>query len=209
MPLASMFWILLAASSGANAREAIVGLPCEGCEAVFEGLPEQLTAHARIAPQGEPGEAMTVTGRVYGPDRKPRAGVIVYAYQTNVRGVYPPPARPQGRASDRHGRLRAWSLSGADGRYTFETIRPASYPSRDVPAHIHMHVVERGCASYYIDDVVFTDDPLLTPDQRRQHARGRGGKGVATPVQENGRWRVTRDIELGAQIPGYPACGGL
>jgi protocatechuate 3,4-dioxygenase beta subunit len=31
-------------------REPIVGGPCEGCEAVFEGVPEHLVSRARIAP---------------------------------------------------------------------------------------------------------------------------------------------------------------
>ena len=30
-------------------REAVIGLPCEGCEAVFDGLPDSLASAARIA----------------------------------------------------------------------------------------------------------------------------------------------------------------
>ena len=37
----------------ARATEPIVGLPCEGCEAIFEGLPDTLTSIARLAPVGE------------------------------------------------------------------------------------------------------------------------------------------------------------
>lgn len=203
--LALIALLFLVPACGAEPREPIVGLPCEGCEAVFEGLPKALSPNARIAPAGEPGQPMTVTGVVYGGDGKPRSGVIVYAYQTNARGRYPPSAKLG--ASFRHGRLRGWAISGDDGRYTFETIRPGSYPSRDTPEHIHMHVIERGCASYYIDDVVFTDDPLLTPEQRRRHAHNRAGNGIATPTRNNGHWQVTRDIRLGLNIPGYPDCG--
>ncbi|HEY0662057.1 MAG TPA: hypothetical protein VGD21_12145 [Lysobacter sp.] len=206
--VAAALLILISASDGAYSREPIAGLPCEGCEAVFEGLPKNLAPTSRIASRGEPGQPMTVTGRVYGPDRKPRAGVIIYAYQTNTRGIYPAPPKPLGRASDRHGQLRGWVLTDANGRYTFETIRPASYPTRDVPAHIHMHVIERQCATYYIDDIMFTDDPLLTPEERQRHRAGRAGNGIATPTRKDGRWRVTRDIQLGSNIPGYPKCGG-
>lgn len=98
-------------------------------------------------------------------------------------------------------------MSDADGAYAFDTIRPGSYPGRRDPAHIHMHVIERGCATYYIDDVVFTDDPLLTPEHERQMSRGRGGKGVTTPARTNGQWNVVRDIHLGMNIPDYPQCG--
>lgn len=189
------------------AREPIVGQPCEGCEAVFEGRPATLASTARIAPAGEPGQPLVVTGRVLDRDGRPRAGVVVYAYHTNDGGLYPPPATSVGAAGNRHGRLRGWAVSGADGRYAFETIRPGAYPTREAPAHIHMHVIEPGCATYYIDDVMFTDDPLLTPDARIRLSNGRAGSGIATPTRRDGTWRVTRDIQLGRGVAGYPACG--
>lgn len=200
--------LLILATAGAAAREPIVGLPCEGCEAVFEGLPAELSPHARIAAQGEPGEPLTLAGRVLAADGSPRAGIVVYAYHTDAHGLYPPIPGARDSAANRHGRLRGWVVSDAQGRYRFDTIRPASYPSRDVPAHIHMHVLEPGCSTYYIDDVMFTDDPLMTPAQRRAHATGRGGSGIATPTHANGGWQVERDIRLGAGIPGYRACPG-
>lgn len=200
--------LLLLATSGANAREPVVGLPCEGCEAVFEGQPARLATHARIAPQNEPGEPLALSGRVLATDGSPRAGIVIYAYHTDAKGIYPPVADAQGRSAARHGRLRGWVASDDAGRYAFDTIRPGSYPARDVPAHIHMHVLEPGCATYYIDDVMFTDDPLLTAAQRRAHAIGRGGSGIATPTRAAAGWQVTRDIRLGAGIPGYRACAG-
>lgn len=195
------------ATAQSPAREPVVGQPCEGCEAVFEGRPSSLSSTARIAPAGEPGQALVVSGRVLDREGRPRAGVVVYAYQTNDGGVYPPPATSVGAAGNRHGRLRGWAVSGADGRYTFETIRPGAYPTREAPAHIHMHVIESGCATYYIDDVMFTDDPLLTPDARIRFSNGRAGSGIATPARLDGAWRVTRNIQLGRGVPGYPACG--
>jgi protocatechuate 3,4-dioxygenase beta subunit len=199
--------LLVLSAAAAEAREPIVGLPCEGCEAVFEGLPARLASHARIAPDGEPGEPLTLAGRVLAGDGA-RAGVVVYAYHTDAKGLYPPLANPPGDAAAHHGRLRGWAISDAEGRYRFDTIRPGSYPTRDMPAHIHMHVLEPGCSTYYIDDVLFTDDPLLTPAQRRAHANGRGGDGITTPVRADGRWQVTRDIRVGAGIPGHVACTG-
>jgi protocatechuate 3,4-dioxygenase beta subunit len=202
MRLASMLLLsLLATAACARAeREPVVGLPCEGCEDVFEGLPAQLDSRARITPPGEPGTPMVVAGRVLDAQGKPRAGVIVYAYQTNSGGTYPP------SPASRHGLLRAWARTGEDGRYAFDTVRPGSYPGREAPEHIHMHVIEPGCSTYYIDDVVFTDDPKLTPAQRRQLDTGRGGSGVATPAKRDGTWHVARDIHLGRNVPGHRAC---
>ncbi|WP_386811524.1 dioxygenase family protein [Lysobacter koreensis] len=191
------------AAALAQAREPIVGLPCEGCEAVFDGLPATLASRARIVPTAEPGEPMLVSGRVLGPEGAPRAGIVVYAYQINDRGIYPPPSR--GRVSHRHGALRAWVSSYGEGRYAFDTIRPASYPSRDTPQHIHLHVLERGCSTYYIDDILFKDDPLLS-DAHARSRLGRGGPGIGTPKRHKGVWHITRDIRLGHNIPGYRPC---
>jgi len=194
-----------ALSLHASAAEKIVGLPCEGCEAVFEGLPSALTSRARIANQGERGEPLLIEGTVRNRAGKPQPGVIVYAYQTDATGIYPRDAKRTGAAA-RHGALRGWAVSDAEGRYAFETVRPGGYPGTDIPQHVHMHVIERGRCTYYIDDIVFTDDARLTEAQRKRHDAGRGASGVATPAQRGGQWRATRDIALGLNVPGYESC---
>jgi protocatechuate 3,4-dioxygenase beta subunit len=203
----SLFVLVIAVACPAIAREPVVGLPCEGCEAVFVGMPASIPSRARIAPVGEPGEPMVITGRVVGADGKPRADVIVYAYQTDARGIYRAPTISLGRWPDRHGALRGWVRTDAQGQYTFETIRPASYPGHTIPAHVHMHVIEPGCATYYIDEIRFTDDPLLTAAQRSGEER-RGGSGITTPARagDGKAWRVVRDISLGRAVPDYPHC---
>jgi protocatechuate 3,4-dioxygenase beta subunit len=183
-------------------REPIVGLPCEGCEAVFDGIPTTLDAAARIAPAAEPGVPMRLEGTVRDATGVPAPGIVVYGYHTDASGVYPKGARATTEAARRHGRLRGWARTGVDGRYRFDTIRPAAYPSRGAPEHVHLHVIEPGRATYYIDDVEFEDDPLLTPARRRRP--GRGGPGIARPRRENGTWVVTRDIALGRGVTGYP-----
>ncbi|MDF1799975.1 MAG: hypothetical protein P1V81_12425 [Planctomycetota bacterium] len=188
-------------------REPVVGLPCEGCDAVFEGLPDARSWASRIAPEGEPGDDLRIEGTVR--DRTGRAvpGVLVYAYHTDARGLYP--SDPSDPAAHRHGRLRGWASSDGSGRYRFDTIRPAGYPDSATPAHVHLHVLEPGRCTYYIDDVLFADDPRLTASMRAQLTSGRGGPGVATPVQSAaGSWAVTRDIVLGENIPGYPPDAG-
>lgn len=204
---------LVACARDGKALEPIVGLPCEGCEAVFEGLPvdrASVPAASRIAPPGEPGEPLVLSGTVRAADGQPAAGVIVYAYQTDSGGIYPRAEAAAGPASRRHGRLRGFARTGPDGRYRFDTIRPGGYPNTDIPQHIHLHVLETGRCSYYIDDVVFADDPRLTPRQREAHARGRGGSGVVTPRKDlSGGWLVERDITLGAGISGYDRCAAV
>lgn len=199
----------VAAVTAPPSHEPIIGLPCEGCEAVFDGLPAAPASSSRIASPTEPGQAMTIVGTVFTRDGHPAPGVIVYAYHTNARGIYPTDERLRGRPGFRHGVLRGWAKTDDRGRYRFDTIRPAGYPDTDIPAHVHMHVIEVGRCTYYIDDIFFEDDPRLTAAKRRQLARGRGGSGVVSPRKDGeGNWTVTRDITLGAEIPGYPSGAG-
>jgi protocatechuate 3,4-dioxygenase beta subunit len=196
-----------AGNAHASPREVLVGGPCEGCEAVFEGRPAKLSSATRIVPVGEPGEAMVIKGVVSDAAGRPAAGVVVYAYHTNAQGLYPGRDEPRRTASQRHGSLRAFAQTDAQGRYAFETIRPASYPFPNAPPqHVHMHVVEPGRCHYVIDDLVFTDDPKLSAEVRKQQDHGRGGSGVVTPTRQGNTWSVRRDITLGAKVPGYDAC---
>jgi protocatechuate 3,4-dioxygenase beta subunit len=174
-------------------REPVLGGPCEGCDWVFDGLSPSLSSRARIAPIDAPGARMTFEGVVTTFRGKPAANVVVYAYHTDAGGIYPP-------AANRHGLLRNWTLTDAQGRYRFDTIRPGAYPGRKVPEHVHMHVIEAGAGTYYIDNLEFLDDPLLT----NRSTEGRGGSGLAMPEQRDGVWHARRDIVLGKNIPGYP-----
>jgi protocatechuate 3,4-dioxygenase beta subunit len=181
----------------AKRREPVVGGPCDGCEAVFEGLPAKLESFSRIAPEGEPGKPLRVVGVVRDAKNWPVPGVIVYAYQTNAAGIYPKGTTP-------HGALRGWAMTDEQGQYGFDTIRPGGYPDSAIPQHIHMQVIEPGRVMYFIDDIVFSDDRRLTPEARKKFT-GRGGDGVVTPTLESKVAVVVRDIYLGKNIPGYPA----
>lgn len=169
---------------------------CEGCDGVFEADAASLTNHARIGPGIDEGEPMTITGTVYQADRRtPAPGVIVYAYHTNAAGVYGN-GTPETEWSRRHGRLRGWIKTGADGSYRFDTIKPAPYPDRDVPAHVHLTVLEPGKRPYWIDDIVFDGEFGVTPAYRRSMTN-QGGNGIV-PVSHNrqGEAQVNRDIIL-------------
>lgn len=193
-----------ARSDAERTQEPVVGGPCEGCDAVFVGLPSALTWSSRIAPADEPGESLLIDGAVTDRHGHPASGVVVYAYHTDVRGHYPTEDRAGNRAATRHGTLRGWALTDGQGHYRFETIRPAGYPGTEIPAHVHLHVIEVGRCTYYIDDILFDDDPRLTAAERR-HASGRGGNGIAMPQQDStGTWLVRRDIVLGEGIADYP-----
>lgn len=197
--------LLALAPAAASAREPVVGGPCEGCESVYVQMPAEIPSVARITPPDEAGTPLRIEGTVRGRHGKPVEGVIVYAYHTNASGRYPADKATKGTSAQRHGRLRGWARSDSAGRYVFETIRPGGYPFSRDPQHIHMHIIEPGRCTYYIDDLLFADDPRLTAAKSARLSRGRGGLGITQPTRnESGVLLVRRDIVLGAQIPGYP-----
>lgn len=169
---------------------------CEGCEAAWERDPATLGPTLRLTPPDEPGEPLVVEGTVYQADgRTPAAGVVLYFHQTNADGLYAG-GTDESEWSRRHGRLRGWLRTGADGRYRLETIKPGQYPSRIDPAHIHVTVLEPGADPYWIDDIVFTGEPGVdaTYTAKREN---RGGSGVVTLKKTaDGRLAATRDITL-------------
>lgn len=180
-----------------------VGGYCEGCEAIYEGMPAQLNSETRIAPATEPGEPMEASGVIFQSDGKtPAPGVILYAYHTDAKGIYPPAPNANG-VTRRHGRLRGWIKTNAKGEYKFVSIRPASYPNRNIPAHIHLIVKEPDKNEYYIDDFEFDDDPTLTP-QERSRRRKLGGSGIVRLTKSSGGvWLARRDIILGLNVADY------
>ncbi|HYP01795.1 MAG TPA: hypothetical protein VER76_16510 [Pyrinomonadaceae bacterium] len=180
-----------------------VGGYCEGCELIYDGMPSQLNWETRIASVSEPGEPMEASGRIYQPDgRTPAPGVILYAYHTDARGIYPPATGANG-VRLRHGRLRGWIKTNAKGEYKFLTIKPASYPNSTIPSHVHLIVKEADKNEYYIDDFEFEDDRFLT-QQERARRRNYGGSGVVRLTRSSGGvWLARRDIVLGLNVPNY------
>ncbi len=169
---------------------------CEGCEAVGERNFATLPSVVNIAPESEPGEPLVLTGRVFHPDKQTAAAdVVIYAHHTDANGVYSRGV-PGTEWSMRHGRLRGWIKTDREGRYTFRTIKPAPYPGRDLPAHIHLFIGEPGRPPYYIDDVVFAGEFGVTREYLARQER-RGGSGVVAPQRtDDGTLLVRRDIVL-------------
>lgn len=192
--------ILMSSLIGCAQKKRVVGGPCEGCEALLEyagklnaidTLPGFMTAEPKLK----------ITGVVYQNDGiSPASEVILYIYQTNQEGVYPATGQGWGR---RHGKHRGWVKTEKDGRYTFYTFKPAAYPNRRDPAHIHLTVKEPDTNPYYLDDYLFEGDPYLSKSAANE-LRKRGGSGLTkleSPV--NGTYTIERDIILGLNIPEY------
>jgi protocatechuate 3,4-dioxygenase beta subunit len=147
--------------------KAIIGGPCEGCEAIYEYGDKILMSVDTLPGFHENEPKLKIQGTVYLMDqRTPAKDVIVYIYHTNRNGIYETNGVQEGWGR-RHGYFRGWIKTDANGEYIFYTFRPAAYPGRSEPEHIHMTVKESSKNEYYIDEIVFTDDPLLSQSKRR------------------------------------------
>jgi protocatechuate 3,4-dioxygenase, beta subunit len=176
---------------------------CEGCEAVFEYGDKILTAVDTLPDFHENGPKLKVTGTVYMSDGKTPAGdVILYVYHTDQSGVYPTRGDEKGWAR-RHGYIRGWIKTGSDGKYTFYTLRPGTYPSRSEPAHLHPIILESDGKYYWLGSYYFADDPLLTERHTNQKSPRGGGEAILNLYKEGDLWVGTRDFILGKNVPGY------
>jgi protocatechuate 3,4-dioxygenase beta subunit len=184
-------------------KSRIVGGECEGCEAALEYGNKKLTSVDTLPDFHEAGPKLEVTGTIYKSDGKtPAKDVILYIYHTDQKGEYPTRGDETGWGK-RHGYIRGWIKTGTDGKYKFYTLRPAAYPGRQNPEHIHPTIKEPGIEPYWIDEYLFDDDPILTQRERNRQ-QGRGGKGIIkTTRNSNGIELAKRDIILGLNVPGY------
>ena len=153
--------------------------------------PAQMSWQGTATPAGEPGQPLVVSGVVYAADGStPQPGVIVYAYQTDARGLYTPDGQPGVP------RLHAWMRTDERGRYELRTIRPASYPGQAITAHIHV-VVDPG-GREQMTAVEFDDDPLLTAAERRRAAGSRFASLCRAERDASGAQRCTIDLRVTA-----------
>ena len=200
--IAILWFVAISCQSQTNTQPTgTVGGPCEGCEAIHEYGNKVLTTVDTLPDFQKNENKLKIYGRVLDKKGNPARDVIIYIYHTNPQGIYPKKGGETGWAR-RHGYIRGWVKTGNDGRYTFYTFRPASYPNTTISQHIHVTIKEPDKNEYYIDDFLFEDDPYLS-DREKNSRPNRGGSGIFLPEQRNGMLVIERDIVLGLNIPNY------
>ncbi|HYN10534.1 MAG TPA: hypothetical protein VES67_24320 [Vicinamibacterales bacterium] len=166
-----------------------------GCFALAQ-TPQQAPAGApstgRLSPANEPGTALHVSGVVVDAAGAPVPGASIYSYQTDAEGYYG--VKPV--SDNRNPRLKVFLHSGAKGEWSFDTIKPGSYPGSSAPAHIHFEVAAPGFAARFFE-IVFEGDPFITTDMRKNNAFS------VRSIAAGGR--VTERIVLTRQINSFHA----
>ncbi|MEP7080538.1 MAG: hypothetical protein ABI784_07405 [Ginsengibacter sp.] len=196
-----------AQNNSAINKSNLVGGGCDGCEIMFVGMPTNIKSVDTSVGWTEKGQKLLITGTAYKPDGRTAApNVIIYYWQTDNEGYYSPKTGMDEKAK-RHGHIRGWVKTDENGKYSIYTIRPAPYPNRDIPAHIHTSIKEPNIDNeYYIDEFVFDDDILLT-GVKRKALENRGGSGILRVLISGDLQIAEHNIILGLNIPNYPDKG--
>ena len=185
-------------------EEKIIGGGCDGCELMYVDIPKVINSIDTSKGWQEAGQKLLVTGKVFKRDGvTPAAEVIVYYWQTNNDGYYSADATTS-EAAKRHGHIRGWLKTDSLGNYALYTIRPGPYPKQNMESHIHLSIKEPQLPNeYYVDELVFDDDILLTAAKRKA-LENRGGSGVLRILVNDNLQVAEHNIILGLHIPNYP-----
>jgi protocatechuate 3,4-dioxygenase beta subunit len=88
------------------------------------------------------GDTIILSGQVLDVNGNPIEGAAVEIWQTDASGVYDHPNDPGTNGRDPNFQFYGTSITGADGVYSFRTLKPAAYEAR--PPHIHVKVKLNG-----------------------------------------------------------------
>jgi protocatechuate 3,4-dioxygenase beta subunit len=119
---------------------------------------------------GEPlGERIVISGRLLDEGGKPVRGALIEVWQANAAGRYKHKMDQHKAPLDPNFSGFGRSLTDAEGRYKFISIKPGAYPWGNHanawrPAHIHFSIFGAGLLSRLVTQMYFPGDPLLNYD---------------------------------------------
>ncbi len=115
------------------------------------------------------GERIVVGGLVLDEDGRPVRDALVEIWQANAAGRYVHANDQHDAPLDPHFSGLGATVTDAEGRYRFVTIKPGAYPWRNHhnawrPAHIHFSLFGNAYAQRLVTQMYFPGDPLLPFD---------------------------------------------
>jgi protocatechuate 3,4-dioxygenase, beta subunit len=119
---------------------------------------------------GEPlGERITVSGRVIDEDDRPVRNTLVEIWQANAAGRYAHKGDGHAAPLDPNFSGAGRTVTDAEGRYHFVTVRPGAYPWPNHPnawrpAHIHFSLLGPAFVTRLVTQMYFPGDPLHSFD---------------------------------------------
>ena len=153
-------------------RFAALATPVYGYLPIGEADNDLTRQHA-----GEPqGERIIVAGRVVDEDGRPVRHTLVELWQCNAAGRYRHARDNHPAPIDPHFTGAGRTITDAEGRYRFVTIKPGAYPwgNHDNawrPAHIHFSLFGPSLATRLVTQMYFPNDPLCAYDPMFQSVR--------------------------------------
>jgi protocatechuate 3,4-dioxygenase, beta subunit len=115
------------------------------------------------------GERIAVTGRVLDEGGRLVRGALIEVWQANAAGRYLHKQDQHNAPLDANFSGCGRTLTDAEGRYRFLSIKPGAYPWGNHanawrPAHIHFSIFGDGLLSRLVTQMYFPGDPLLEYD---------------------------------------------
>jgi protocatechuate 3,4-dioxygenase, beta subunit len=112
------------------------------------------------------GERILLSGRVLDENNRPVPNTLVEIWQANASGRYRHKKDAYLGALDPNFGGCGRTLTDAEGRYVFRTIKPGPYPWLNYvnswrPAHIHVSVFGTSFSQRLITQLYFEGDPLI------------------------------------------------
>jgi protocatechuate 3,4-dioxygenase beta subunit len=89
-------------------------------------------------------------------------------------------------------------VTDADGRFTFDTIRPAPYPGRRTAAHVHLTIEGPGVPRRSAG-VLFADDELVSTAERAASAKDGIFGDVRTVAMRDGVQEIDVNLRITAE----------
>jgi len=162
-------------------------------------VPKNLSSVVWLAPKGEAGDSIVISGTVYESDGvTPDSGVILFLYQADAGGYYHRPKEDVFNPT-----IHGWLMTGNDGRYEIHTIKPApEILAADEPAHIHAQIFGNGMTEHFLPEFWFQGDRNITAGDSIKYAK----LGDFSPILKltkgkDGILRGTRNIRVNPAPP--------